>query len=115
MNRSLIIAAALVLCNVAHAGDINRCVAPSGELTLTDSPCPADAPAALKPAPGAHTVAVEHVSLRGASSRHDDFVPKQPVSHGLARDVATLKLAHQTMQLLDTSASTMRQQRVASR
>lgn len=117
MNRSLIVIAALALCSLAQADEVNRCVAASGEVTLTDAPCPPDAPAALKAAPALplHSTAVEHVAMAGIYSRHDNFVPKQPPSHGLARDVVTLKLAHQTMQLLDSTAAAMRQQRLAAR
>lgn len=117
MNRSLIVIAALALCSLAQADEVNRCVAASGEVTLTDMPCPSDAPAAAKPAtaPATHGSAVEHVAMAGIYSRHDTFVPRQPPSHGLARDVATLKLAHQTMLLLDSTAAAMRQQRLAAR
>ena len=117
MNRSLIVIAALALCSLAQADEVNRCVAAGGEVTLTDAPCPPDAPAAAKTAPAAaaRSGTVEHVAMAGIYSRHDNFVPKQSPSHGLARDVATLKLAHQTMLLLDSTAAAMRQQRLASR
>lgn len=113
MKRSLIVIAALALCSLSQADEVNRCVAASGEITLTDAPCPAEAPAASKPA--SHPNGIEHVAMAGIYSRHDNFVPKQAASHGLARDVATLKLAHQTMLLLDSSAAAMRQQRLAAR
>jgi hypothetical protein len=115
MNRSLILVAALALCNLAQADDINRCVGSNGEITLTDAPCPDDAPAAVKPAPAARGITVDRMAANGAYTPHDNFVPKQPVSRGLSRDVATLKMARQTMLLLDNAAASMRSQRVASR
>jgi hypothetical protein len=115
MNRSLILAAALAFCSVAQADEVNRCVAASGEITLTDAPCPAEAPAAAKPVAPAPGLTTARMALTGAYTKHDNFVARQPVSRGLARDVATLKLAHQTMLLLDNSAAVLRQDRLASR
>lgn len=109
MMRSItlinILAALAVAAPAAMAGNIVKCVAPDGHVTLTDQPCAGGASTVqLEQAQGkdgAMPQAQHHVlpaaELRQGAWRKPDL--SRPVP--LKRDVATLKAARRTLMLQD--------------
>ena len=116
ITRTLFLAG-MVFASAAFAGaDINKCITPSGHVTLTDLACP-DGSETVKVAAGADEAApasgparfsVERMPARPAAPMHT----AQP-ARGLSLDVATLKAARANMQLFDSAAHTLRAQRLA--
>lgn len=124
-TRALFLAAMVFASAAAFAGnDINKCVQPNGQLTLTDEVCPngaqtvkvingqsdSDEVAAAEPA--ARGNGIEHYTLPRLPSRHTSYARFTPPARGLALDVATLKAARANMQQVDSARS---QQRLALR
>jgi hypothetical protein len=120
----------LFLASMAYAGaafagsDINKCITPSGEVTLTDAPCADGAQtekltAAASDESSAPVVAVrsrgiEHYSLPRMPARAYPVSHGAPLARGLSRDVATLKAARANLVQYDSAAQAMRNQRLAS-
>ncbi len=116
---SLLFLSSMLFVSTAHAAtDINKCVAASGQVTLTDEVCPGDSQtvkvsnglsdSALAAAPqrsGAAQYKMAHAPARLAAR---DNLP----ARGLALDVMTLKTARANMHLFD--ATPQRSQRLAS-
>lgn len=121
--------AGMVFASAAFAGgtDINKCVAPSGQVTLTDEVCPSgaqvvkvisvasdadEAPAPAQPA-ASRTGATEHYTLSRMPSRYAAPQRFTPPSRGLSLDVVTLKVARANMHLVESAAQMARSQRLA--
>ena len=127
--RHVFFLAICIAAPAAFAGpDIVKCVDQTGHVTLTDEPCsdgretvlvpasvntpPAAAenqPAAPPPAmpAAARIVTTERILVPAAvMPRHDNWVGKAAPSRALARDVATLKAARASLQLMDSGRST---------
>ena len=117
--RSIMLLATLLLAASAWAGgEVVKCTDAEGHVTLTDRPCErgaqaallvseAEAPPAALPSAPARPYAAGVLLPR----RQPSYKPVPP-SRIMARDVATLKAARLTMQLLDGPAPAM-QRRVA--
>jgi len=129
MNRPaatrLLFLASMVCASAAFAGnDINKCVLPSGQMTLTDAECPAEAQT-VKVGNGAdgdetspadtvvRASGTEHFKLPRMPLRSAALVRNTPPARGLSLDVATLKAARANMVLVDAHAQAMRSQRLA--
>lgn len=122
-NTCALFIASMVLTCSAYAGtDINKCVAPSGAVTITDEACPsgADAVTIVSAAPEAGVaptqaiVVPQRVTLARMPPRYAALMRTSRPARGLALDVATLRTARQNLHLLDNAADLMRSQRVAS-
>jgi hypothetical protein len=121
--------ASMVFATAAFAGtDVNKCIAPGGQVTITDEVCPdgADtvklvagmsddsdaAPAQTQTQTQAQSPSIERYSTR--------FAPRQPKlartapARGLALDVATLKAARANLQVFDSASQALRSQRLAA-
>lgn len=120
--------AGMVFASAAFAGtDINKCVTPSGQVTLTDAVCPSgaqvvkviSAPAAADdtstaaPQTAARNNGVEHYTLARVPSRYAAPQRFTPPARGLSLDVATLKVARANMHLVESAAQMARSQRLA--
>jgi hypothetical protein len=124
-TRALVLAGLLFATGTVFAGnDINKCVLPSGQLTLTDDACPIEATTVKvingqtdsDEAPVVRRNGVEHYTLPAMPSRHVSFSRSTPPARGLSLDVATLKAARANMQMYDSASQTARsQQRLALR
>jgi hypothetical protein len=125
LRRGCALAAMAAACAApAHAGgDIVKCVAADGQVTLTDSPCAEDASsvvvsasAAAQPAQAAPSrPALIRTAMAAPPAQHDNWVDPRPHDKMFSRDAATLRAARTSLQVLDEAASSARQQRVASR
>jgi hypothetical protein len=117
-TRPILFSAALLLCAPAFAGaDIFKCTGADGHVTLTDRPCDGAAEAtvlvaAAETAPAAVDRPARPYAAGVLLPRRQPAYKPVPPSRIMARDVATLKAARITMQLLDGPASRL-QQRVA--
>jgi hypothetical protein len=90
----------------AMAGDIVKCVAADGHVTLTDQPCASGTSTVpLEQDKAATPVAQRHVlpaaALRQGAWKRPDLSRPMP----LTRDVATLKTARRTLMMLDAKPS----------
>lgn len=114
--------AGMVLTCSALASDINKCVAPSGTVTLTDEPCPSgeatvkvfSGPSDTPMAPTQAVVTPERFTVGRLPPRFVTLTSKPKPARGLALDVATLRMARLNLHLLDNAADVLRSQRVAS-
>lgn len=131
LSRHALLLAGLMAASAAFAGsDIVKCVDPSGHVTLTDEPCrngtetvivpaataapPAAVPGDEAAVPAAtRVITTERVYAMPRPVRHDAWVKKATPERMLARDVATLKAARANLQLMDSSAASARQTRLA--
>jgi hypothetical protein len=118
-RRTLLIATLLLSASAWAGTDVVKCTDGEGHVTLTDRPCSggaeatvlvaaAETPPAVQPSAPARPYAAGVLLPR----RQPSYKPVPP-SRIMARDVATLKAARITMQLLDGPASAL-QQRVAA-
>ena len=90
--------AGMVLASAAFAGnDINKCIAPDGQVTLTDAACPGDTET-VKVSNGAP--GIERIAVAPIPPRYTKLMRNTRPSGGLALDVATLKAARANLQLL---------------
>ena len=120
-SRHAILFASMLCACSAFASDINKCTAPDGSVTLTDSVCPGDAQATkvvVGSADGAPQAAQGIVPQRFTVGR---LPPRYVVlaksvkpQRGLALDVATLRAAKLNMLLLDNATQVSRSQRMAA-
>lgn len=94
-------AIAAVAAPAALAGNIVKCVAPDGHVTLTDQPCASGASAVPLEQDRTAPVVQRHVlpaaALRQGAWKRPDL--SRPVP--LTRDVATLKAARRTLMMQD--------------
>lgn len=119
-TRALFLATMLIAGAAFAGNDVNRCVAPSGLVTLTDEACPADTETVkvsngTDDSAGASAPArqgIEHYTLPRMPARHAAPLRTSAPSRGLALDVLTLKMAHDNLQLF--SPSRARAPRLAS-
>jgi hypothetical protein len=118
LTRTLFLAS-MVLASAAFAGtDVNKCIAPGGQVTLTDAACP-DGTDTVKLVAGmgqdgdaaAPAPTVERYNAR-LPSRLPPLARTTP-ARGLALDVATLKAARANLQVFDASAQVLRAHRLA--
>jgi hypothetical protein len=125
-TRALFLASMVFASAAAFAGnDINKCVQPSGQLTLTDEVCPSgaqtikvingqsDSDEGAAAEPGARSSGIEHYTLPRMPARHAAAPRATPPARGLSLDVATLKAARANMQSFDTASQSLRSQRLA--
>lgn len=109
--------AGMALTCAAFASDINKCVAPSGTVTLTDGPC-ANGEDTVKVFTGLSDTptapATERFTVGRLPPRFIAPVGAPKPARGLALDVATLRAARLHLHLLDNAADVLRAQRVAS-
>ena len=132
MNRQTIarsvlaatIATSMLFAPFAFAeGDIVKCTGADGRVTLTDSACQAGESSvtvvtgavpvlASADVPAPRTVRTARERTPGDAARKA-LARLDPPSRSLGRDVATLKAAHQAMQLMDSAASAMKARRIA--
>lgn len=124
-TRALFLAG-MVFASGAFAGnDINKCVTPTGHVTLTDEACPEGArtvkvisgPAtdsedavALEPAA---RPSVERYTIQRMPSRYATLMRSPQASRGLSLDVSTLKAARMNMQIFDNAAQSLKARRIA--
>lgn len=126
LRRSGALAAMAAACaapaGFANAsGDIVKCVASDGKVTLTDGPCSDGSSSVIVPA--ARTAAPDNLprpalvrtALNVAPIDHDNWIDPRPAGKMFSRDAATLRAARTSLQVLDEAASSARQQRMASR
>lgn len=114
--------AGMVLTCSALASDINKCVAPSGTVTLTDGPCPTgentvkifSGPSDTPVAPTQALSTPERFTVGRLPPRYVTLGRSAKPARGLALDVATLRAARLNLHLLDNAADVLRSQRVAS-
>jgi hypothetical protein len=118
--------AGMVLTCSAFASDVNKCVASSGTVTLTDEPCPSgtetvkvfsagpDAASGPALAPTQAVVTPERFTVGRLPPRFVTLAHGAKPPRGLALDVATLRAARLNLHLLDNAADVIRAQRVAS-
>lgn len=117
ITRTLFLAG-MVAASAAFAGaDVNKCVAPTGHVTLTDEVCP----------DGTDTVKLVNGMAEGSGitaaptvERYSARLPARPLalarttpSRGLALDVATLKAARANLHVFDSASQALRSQRLA--
>lgn len=123
-TRALILAGMLCACNAFASNDVNKCVAPSGTVTLTDEPCPGgtqtvkviSGPSETTEtdiAPTQATVVPERFTVGRLPPRYVALAKSAKPQRGLALDVATLRAAKLNMHLLDNAAQVLRSQRLA--
>lgn len=119
LTRTLFLAG-MVLASTAFAGaDINKCVTPSGQVTLTDAVCP-DGTETIKVISGPDSGAAapassgERYTVARIPARHAALMRSTQPARGLALDVATLKMARAQLQVFDTASQALRSQRLAS-
>ncbi|MFL6660053.1 MAG: DUF4124 domain-containing protein [Massilia sp.] len=121
----LLFLVSMACAGAAYAGsDINKCVTPSGEVTLTDAPCADGAQTEKLVAAGSEesnaqivpvrSRGIEHYTLPRMPARSVAVNPGAPLARGLARDVATLKAARANLVQYDSAAQALRNQRLAS-
>ena len=119
------ILSSILFASTAFAGsDINKCVAPSGAVTLTDEACPSnthsvkliatpDTDSADTPAPhaGPRMPTVERFASAPMPLRFATSMRSPAPARGMTLDVATLKAAKANLHLFDMAAP--RTQRLA--
>src|SRR5450830_202114 len=126
LRRSCALAALAAVCAAPAAlayagGDIVKCVAADGKVTLTDGDCNEGSSSVIVPAarPAASDDVVRPAPVRTALTvapvDHDNWVDPRPAGKMFSRDAATLRAARTSLQVLDEAASSARQQRMASR
>jgi hypothetical protein len=124
-TRAAVLASAMFACT-AFAGsafassDINKCIAPSGTITLTDDTCPSgeqtvklvqgSADAGEHPA-AQGSVVPERFTVGRLPPRYVTLAKNPKPQRGLALDVATLRAAKLNMHLLDNAAQVLRSRR----
>lgn len=115
--------AALIATPAFAGGDIVKCVAADGRVTITDGDCggaPSQllVPAALNTAPGAvmasssdaagvSTMAASSMPTRAAqvpAVMHDNWIAPRPRGKLLSNDMATLRAARLSLQAMDQAA-----------
>lgn len=114
--------AGMVFTCSALASDINKCVAPSGTVTLTDEPCPSgqdtvkvfSGPSDSPVIPAQAVATPERFTVGRLPPRFVTLGTNPKPARGLALDVATLRAARLNMHLLDNAADVLRSQRIAS-
>ena len=116
--RNTVFAFAALLFSAVAQADVVKCVDQSGHVTLTDMPCPDDAwtaqsSAPVAPPPVMGKASALHVIASGSENRRDSWVRKSGPDRSQTLDVATLKAARISMQVMDQAASLMRQQKLA--
>ena len=102
-----------VVCASAYASeafagnDINKCITPTGYVTLTDEVCPSDTETVkvINGAPDNDTAiptrnGIEHYTVARIPARYARLMRKTQPAGGLALDVATLKAARANLQIL---------------
>jgi len=97
-------------------GDIVKCVAADGHVTLTDQPCNAGSSSAsviVTAASAAPRAAITKVALTAPVVEHDNWVDPKPHGKMFSRDAATLRAARTSLQVMDEASTSARQQRVA--
>lgn len=118
--------AGMVIASGAFAGnDINKCIAPTGSVTLTDEPCP-DGTRTIKVVSGpadeigdaealdsAARPSVERYTMQRMPTRYTTRMRSAQPSRGLSLDVSTLKAARLNMHLIDNAAQALKSQSVA--
>lgn len=115
-----IVFAGMAFCCSAIASDINKCVAPSGTVTLTDEACPGGAETVKvyagvpDPAPTQAAVMPERFRVGRLPPRFMTLARGAKPARGLALDKATLRTARLNLHLLDNAADVLRSQRIAS-
>jgi hypothetical protein len=123
LSRAIFLAG-MVFASGAIAGtDINKCVSPSGSVTLTDEPCPSGARTVKVFATAAENdepAAAGEMAVRPTVERFTLRVPirygasmRSAPSRGLPQDVSTLKAARLNMHLFDNAAQALKSQRIA--
>jgi hypothetical protein len=124
---SLIIAAAIAAPSALAGSAVVKCIAPSGQVTLTDQPCDDGATSVTMEAAWsaqagsgarieAYGTLLPMANHRGSAApaavRHDSWRP--PPGHlALAGDVATLKAARLQLRMLDDASRQLRQPQLA--
>ncbi|MES2015498.1 MAG: DUF4124 domain-containing protein [Pseudomonadota bacterium] len=101
MKHHLFLAAMLIACTV-HAGtEVNQCITPAGQVTLTDEPCPAGEHT-IKVSVGVADSGVMAATRKGKRGPAPFMAARRvyPPSNGLPRDVVTIKAAHAHSMLL---------------
>jgi len=122
--HALFLASMAFACSAFASNDVNKCVAPSGMVTLTDEPCPGgtqtvkviSGPAESSDAdiaPTQATVMPERFTVGRLPPRYVTLTKGSKPQRGLALDVATLRAAKLNMHLLDNAAQVLRSQRLA--
>lgn len=124
-TRALFLAGMVIASGAFAGNDINKCIAPTGSVTLTDEVCP-DGTRTIKVISGPAEVTEETGAMESAASPSVEryTMPRMPVryatrmrsaqpSRGLSLDVSTLKAARMNMHLIDNAAQALKSQSVA--
>src|SRR5213595_3825369 len=112
LRRSIFLAAIMAASAAWGGTDIVKCIDRVGHATLTDAPCAAsEASVPIAPGPDALATevspmappvpALERVSALARPVLHDNWAGKPRADRMLARDVATMKAARLSLQVLD--------------
>lgn len=120
-----ILFASILFAGTAYASDINKCVTPSGSVTLTDAPCPSGAETVKvistaaqldEPnlAPTQAIVTPQRFTIGRLPPRFTPMGIKMRPARAMALDVATLRAARANLHLLDNAAQSLRAQRLVS-
>lgn len=126
LTRAIFLAG-MVFASGAYAGtEINKCVSPSGSVTLTDAACPGDARTIKvisvaadsnsedsEASAEAARPTIERYTISRMPSRYVAPRRANPPARGLSLDVSTLKAARLNMHLFDNAMQAMKSQRVA--
>jgi hypothetical protein len=125
-TRAIFLASMVFTCSAYASSDVNKCVAPTGLVTLTDEPCPdgtqtvkvisgpSEASTEAEPAAVQPSVAPQRFTVGRLPPRYVTLMKSPKPQRGLALDVATLRAAKLNMHLLDNAAQVLRSQRLAS-
>ncbi len=122
-TRALFLAGMLLASSAFAGADINKCVGPSGSVTLTDEACPSGAQAVKVVSAAsdsdtddnantatAQRPSVERYTAARTPVRYAPRTRSEQPAAGLSLDTATLKAARMNMQLFNSAS---RAQRIA--
>lgn len=125
LSRALFLAGMVVASGAIAGNDINKCVTPTGHVTLTDEACPSgtrtvkviSGPAeeveeviALEPV---SRPSVERYTIARMPTRYATLMRSPQPARGLSLDVSTLKAARMNMQIFDNAAQSLKARRIA--
>lgn len=124
-TRALFLAGMLFASGAFAGNDINKCVSPGGDVTLTDEACPEGArtvkiisgPAkdndtAVAVEPGARP-SVQRDTVARMPARYATLLRSPKPAGGLPLDVSTLKAARMNMLIFDNAAEALKARSLA--
>ncbi len=124
-TRAIFLASMVFASSAFAAGnDINKCVTPTGHVTLTDEVCPsgsqavkvisAPVSASTETAPAvARSAPTERYTVARIPARYVTLMKSSTPARGLSLDISTLRAARANMQMFDNASESLKLQRVA--